>query len=273
MRYLSRSVRFFLVTGGIIALTSVSIDATDLLRGSQSALGLLAREATTASCGEGMVEGEYADRSRFCIDAYEVSASEACPHTVPGSSIETTLNTNTGACGPVSITQSMPWVHVARVQAEQLCARVGKRLPTAEEWYLAARGTPDNGGACNVSGSLEKTGESPDCRSGIAAFDMVGNVWEWVSGEVVGGVVGDVLLPPEGYIAAVSEIGIPTATASTGVAVYNNDYLWSEGSESFAMMRGGFHGSRDDAGVYTLHAAVAPEFTSAAVGFRCAKSL
>jgi hypothetical protein len=273
MRYVSRTARFFLVTVGIIALTSISIDATDLLRGSQSALGILAREATTAGCKEGMVEGEYPDRTRFCIDAYEVSAGSGCPYQFPLSSIETATNINSTACIPTVKSGQVPWTQVARVQAEQLCARAGKRLPTAHEWYLAARGTPDNGGSCNVSGDLKEAGSLPVCRSGIGAYDMVGNVWEWVAGEVVDGTFEGTPLPQEGYIVTVSEAGLPTATASTGVAIYNYDYFWSEESGARAMMRGGFHGSRDDAGVYTLHGAVAPEFASAAVGFRCAQSL
>lgn len=272
-RYVSRSVRFFLVTAGIIMLTSVSIDATDMLRGSQSALGLLAREAVTPTCPEGMVEIENNDRTHFCIDMYEVSPSDVCPHRSPESSIVTAENTNTPDCIPVSKARRIPWVQVARVQAEQLCARAGKRLPTAYEWYLAAQGTPDNGSSCNTDGVLMKTGALPECRSGSVAYDMIGNIWEWVGGEIVEGKFGEVILPQEGYVAAVSGEGVPTATASTGVAIYNYDYLWSESVGSFALMRGGFHGSRGDAGIYSLHTAVTPEFASAAVGFRCAKSL
>ncbi|MBY0310044.1 SUMF1/EgtB/PvdO family nonheme iron enzyme [Patescibacteria group bacterium] len=273
MRYVSRSVRFFLVTVGIIALTSVSIDATDLLRGSQSALGLLARDVTTATCPTGMVEIENPNRMRFCIDAYEVSPSRECPFAVPASSVETAANANDGECSPVPRPLQLPWVQVARVQAEQLCARAGKRLPTSHEWYLAARGTPDSSASCNVNGGLTKTGASTECLSGMAVYDMVGNVWEWVAGEARVGAFEGTALPPEGFVTAVSPEGVPTATASTGDAVYNNDYLWADSVGTFALMRGGFHGSRDDAGVYTLHAAVAPEFASAAVGFRCALSL
>lgn len=273
MRYVSRSLRFFLVTVGIIILTSVTIDATDLLRGSQSALGLLAREATTRSCPDGMVEVEYADRTRFCIDIYEVSPSEACLYQSPGSGIETASNLHSADCVPTPKAEQLPWVQVARVQAEQLCARAGKRLPTAHEWYLAARGTPDTRASCNIDGVLTKTGASTACRSGVMAYDMVGNVWEWVAGEVSEGKLAEISLPTEGYIAAVSIEGVPTATASTGQAVYNNDYFWSDNEGSFAMMRGGFHGSRNDGGVYALHGAIAPEFTSVAVGFRCALTL
>lgn len=273
MRFFARGARWLFVTLGVIALTTLSIDATDALRGTQSALGILTREATIGSCPLGMAEVEYSDRTRFCIDLYEASAASQCSTLVPVSNIETVVNVNDPTCVPVPAEGSWPWVHVAYHQAEQLCARVGKRLPTAEEWYLAALGTPDSPAACTTSGALARTGALATCVSGTGNFDMVGNVWEWVAGEVREGEYAGVALPEEGYVAAVGVHGVPVATNALPQSMYNEDYFWSENEGVRRLMRGGFHGSRGDAGVYSMHAGVDSSFESAAVGFRCVKTL
>ena len=66
-----------------------------------------------------------------------------------------------------------------------------KRLPTNAEWQAAAFGTPDpepragdNGSTtCNIhaAGDQSLTGSRSNCVSDVGAFDMVGNVWEWVA--------------------------------------------------------------------------------------------
>jgi hypothetical protein len=65
-------------------------------------------------------------------------------------------------------------------QAQQACANVGKRLLTNAEWQMAAAGTPER--RCNLSLALEAdpTGIA-GCVSRWGAYDMVGNVSEWVA--------------------------------------------------------------------------------------------
>ena len=258
--------RFFLVTIGIVVLTSVTIDATDGLRGSQSALSRLAFTMTSEDCRAGTVSLEL-DGRQYCVDKYVAVPSEACPHQVVQSGTHTSENLNTADCAATVKAQVRPWTNVARHQAAQLCARAGKRLLTPTEWYYAALGTTVS--ACNTdSNQVQLTGSS-DCVSGIGAYDMVGNVWELLDAEVVNGYYKDAALPTSGYVGRVSIDGFPTATQATATAMFDNDYVWTAATGTHAIMRGGFYGSRTDAGLYAMHAAIDPTFASQAVGFRC----
>lgn len=267
--FFKRSLQFISVTLGIIFLTSFSIDATDTLRGSQTALGILAKNMTDDSCQDGMVLVEKSDRS-FCIDIYEASLSEGCIIKNPASINDTAHNMAQKNCLPVSVAGQLPWTAVARPQAAELCAKAGKRLPTAEEWFLGALGTSD-GSVCNLDGELHKTGEFNDCVSGVGAFDMVGNVWEHTSETVVDGVYQGRKLPPAGYISLVDESGVALETGVEPSVIYHDDYFWSRESGYFTLIRGGFYGSGTDGGVYTAHAQTDQNFASGAIGFRCVK--
>ena len=76
-------------------------------------------------------------------------------------------------------------------RAQQACALSGKRLLTSEEWQRAAMGTPEPGPAddrvttcATHSPGPVKTGSRANCSSVWGAFDMVGNVPEWVADRV-----------------------------------------------------------------------------------------
>jgi len=85
-------------------------------------------------------------------------------------------------------------------RAVQACALSGKRLLTSEEWQRAATGTPESGIAddgiatcATMSAGPVRSGSRANCVSAWGAFDMVGNVPEWVADRVP---FGSVCGPP-----------------------------------------------------------------------------
>ena len=273
MRFLTTTkvlARTGIVLVGITLLTSVSIDATDSFRNSQSALSIIARNLTARSCPLGTSEMVSNDRT-LCVDSYEAGVGSGCPVSSPQSDIDTAANANTAECKPISVAGTLPWRFVTLIQADQMCARAGKRLLTAFEWYTAARGTPDNKTTCGVTGTLEPSGAFSHCKSGIGAFDMIGNVWELVSDLVIDGAVKTEKLPVTGYVTAVTPDGLPMATAAAANVIYNKDYFWNNDAASgtFAIIRGGYYGSGEDGGMYSSHTDIPQNFSGVALGFRC----
>src|SRR5262249_58831594 len=87
----------------------------------------------------------------------------------------------------VSLPSVLPSAFITWFQAQEACARAGRRLRTSAERQVAANGTPDPGPDngttdCNTAGDGPSlTGARSSCVSARGAFDMVGNVAEWVA--------------------------------------------------------------------------------------------
>lgn len=269
-----RGGRWLFVTVGVIGLTSFTVDATLTGGGmSQSALGILARSVAEEGGGCGPGTSSLAlDEKTVCVDTFEASPGNACPHGETNSVADTRNNLDEHSCQPVSTKDAVPWTFVTLGQAQELCARAGKRLLNPELWYRASLGVPDAHDAvtCNVQGSgLAETGAYAACTSGSGVLDMIGNAWEWVDGEVVDGSYEGRVLPDGGYVAEADTNGFVTKTAESPNPDYHEDYFWSSKEGTYGILRGGFYGSGNDAGLYAIQAKTAPSFSGSAIGFRC----
>lgn len=265
-------LRFLLVTVGIIMLTSVTIDATTSFDVSQSALGILAREATSTHCPDGMTEF-VSEGERRCVDRYEVSVGALCPNQQVTSITDTRGNISAPNCTGESVSGILPWTSVTYHQAREVCALRGSRLPTHAEWYNFSLATPDSA-VCNIdSTAAAESGSNDLCLSGSGVYDAVGNVWEWIAAEAVDGVYDGRSLPETGYVSNADSNGVALSVARDTNEAFTNDYFWSNASGTFAMMRGGFYGSGEDAGLYSIHADIEASFAGNAIGFRCVKDI
>ncbi len=167
----------------------------------------------------------------------------------------------------VSVAGVLPSACITWFQAAQACALSGKRLLRNEEWQRAASGTPDPGtdngtSDCNIStaGGPVNTGSRSNCKSNWGAFDMVGNVDEWVADWV------------------------PQSTACPGWGSFSDDQMCLGGASTTntsasdpgpgALLRGGSWTDGALAGVLFVDGTRSPAASSVflrTVGFRCAR--
>jgi formylglycine-generating enzyme required for sulfatase activity len=262
--------RIVLVIFGAVIITALGIDAADTLKGSQGTL--LSRVISSDdSCPSGMVAVETIE-SISCVDAFEVSPDAECPNTQPNHLVQTQQNIATEECRAVSVKDGVPWRYITRDQAMQMCAREGKRLPSSSEWYRLSLGLINPEASCNViSDKIAKTGEYGACSVSTAIYDLIGNVWEWVSDDVIEGTYKQRNLPESGYVAQVDADGIATEVSSNTQTLFEGDYFWSQKTGSYGIIRGGFFDSGTDAGIYAVHADITPTSASAGIGFRCVR--
>jgi formylglycine-generating enzyme required for sulfatase activity/serine/threonine protein kinase len=146
----------------------------------------------------------------FFIDRTEVTAKDYATCVRGKSCTLNRVHTSDKETGPQAnsvcntgfdpATERHPVNCIDQEQATQYCKSAGKRLPTEAEWELAARGTDGRtypwgsnppttcwmaivtgaSGSCARKGTWE-VGTTADGKSPYGAFDMAGNVWEWVA--------------------------------------------------------------------------------------------
>lgn len=172
-----------------------------------------------------------------------------------------------------SVADVGPARNITWFQALATCRNAGKRLPTNQEWQMAAFGTPDPGAVsatqCNISGSLVNTGARSACVSDIGAHDMVGNMWEWVADLMQGGV------NPWAPTGTAGGLSASNSTTYGSDMSYHTQPAEAQGSGvnfPAALIRGGSYvDTADAAGIFAITASWAPSNTGDYVGFRCAK--
>ncbi len=254
-----------------VILTTLAIDASDTLTGKGGTLLAQLSGIEKKACPEGMVNVLSA-LTFTCVDEFEASVGKECIIAKPESQINTEVNLSQKECFSESVSDQEPWSHVTREQAVVICAKSGKRLPSAYEWYQYSLGTEES--KCNINSSSVAVGNKYIlCSSAVGVKNAVGNVWEWVSDDVIDGVYQNRKLPETGYVAQVDSAGLATVTISDDDSVGDSlgGYFWSNATGTYAIIRGGFYGSRSDAGVYNAHTYTSPNFASAGIGFRCVR--
>ena len=157
----------------------------------------------------------------------------------------------------------MPPTRISWFQAQAACENARKRLPSNGEWQAAVAGTPDPGPDdgttdCNTNSASAAlaTGSRSSCRSARGAFDMVGNLWEWVADWVprsttdCGSWAPGVSPPPSDVQCLVGAV----TTDGPG-----------------ALLRGGYFSSGSEAGPLAIVGFFEPSNVFDTFGFRCAR--
>jgi len=151
----------------------------------------------------------------------------------------------------------VPSANITWFQASIACANAGKRLPTNDEWQAAVTGTPnsalDNGTTdCNTSGvETAPIGSRSGCVSEFGAYDMMGNVSEWVAN----------WMPRS--TACGTWAGSDDAQCLAGAD--------TTGGEPGALLRGGDYNDGAAAGPLAVSGSDGPSSSSDGIGFRCAR--
>jgi len=203
----------------------------------------------------------------ICVDVYEASVwsgpTGGTQYGVVSGNYPCSANGND--CTNIyarSVAGVQPSRFIDWFQAAQACRAAGKRLLTNAEWQDAAAGTPDPGDAddgsttcATKSPDVVATGSRPGCRSNWGAFDMVGNLNEWVADW-----------------APIAEDCVQGGWS--GVLASTNDVVCVNPSGSnipAAWKRGGTVFGSGNAGVFALSGDYAPTFADVVSGFRCAR--
>ena len=211
-----------------------------------ASLSLVLSSPVFAQCPSGMVVS-----GSTCVDKYEASVwkitnrhcislvkqGKKLPPQCLAGAVQVGINGvdytdaqclfNGGGCKNI-FALSLPGVIPARsinyFIAAAACRNSRKRLPTNAEWQAAALGTPDPwpqddaANQCNLeTPSVSLTGARGKCVSDVGAFDMVGNVIEFVADWGPLATTGnnwDVFIP--GFGGDVSNMGGARTAPSTG---------------------------------------------------------
>lgn len=161
----------------------------------------------------------------------------------------------------VSLAGVTPSAYLTWFQAQAACKNARKGLPTNAEWQAAVLGTPDPGPDngttdCNTASTfaVAVTGSRASCVSSDGAYDMVGNLYEWVADWVPRSTACGT------WTAGVSPTGDLQCLAGAATT-----------GEPGALLRGGSFNVGSDAGPLSVRGFDEPSISFGSVGFRCAR--
>lgn len=223
------------------------------------AVGVFATQVRAQNCPSDMV-----DMGPVCVDRYEASvwSDPAGSGTRFGDATDNYPCDDNGndcdAIFAVSRAGVLPSRFITWFQAQRACLNVGKRLLTNAEFQGAAADTPDSEDCTVNSSGPVATGNKEECVSAWGAFDMVGNVWEWVAD----------WMQPNGADGG----SISTAQYGEDLILGVNDASPASRRFPAALIRGGGFPDQTDAGVFALwgRAGSAADFSD--TGFRCGRA-
>jgi hypothetical protein len=161
----------------------------------------------------------------------------------------------------VSLPGVLPSAFATWFQAQAACENARKRLPSNAEWQAAVIGTPDPGPDngttdCNSASVFNTlaTGSRTSCVSARGAYDMVGNLYEWVADWVPRSAACGSWTP------GVSPTGDDQCLAGAATT-----------AEPGALLRGGAFSTGTNTGPLQILGTVPPSDSSFLTGFRCAR--
>jgi len=211
----------------------------------------LVEEAGAPGCPPGMI----AVTETLCVDRFEASLVSADAPELSLSPYHSPAGTSARA---VSLRWAVPQGNITGVEAAAACAAAGKRLCTSAEWLRACRGpngwtypygATREDGRCNdaravhpaierfgtsaswiwsalddpcipqLPAGLALTGEHPGCVSVEGAYDLMGNLHEWVAdvdGTFRGGFYVDTEINGQGCLYATTAHNTSHHDYSTG---------------------------------------------------------